>query len=394
MTERLYYDNAYLTEFDAAVLEVSEGRVLLNRSAFYPTSGGQPFDTGTLNGYAVKDVFVDDLLNVWHVTDAKLQVGQAVHGVIDWPRRFDHMQQHAGEHMLANACFRHLGGNTIGLHLGHDVSTIDVELPGGVTRIDSNTLAALEDDVNTRIQQNVAIRCWFPTAEELETLPLRKAPTVKEHIRVVNIGTEEYVACGGTHPSSSGQIGLLKIVDARPNRGKLRLAFVCGMRAFLNYRHCYDISGAVAESLSTGRENLKDAVVKLQQRLYETRHELEQLRRETLLNNADSMLQNATVLQNGNRIVRTTVTADMPLLRDLASYLCRNAKTIVLLGAPAPSGDTLYIFARSSDVSEDMGRLLSISAKNVGGKGGGKPDFAQGSGPEQALDEALKLLNA
>ena len=138
MTERLYYDDAYLTEFDGRVVECVEKdgafHVRLDRSAFYPTSGGQPFDTGTLNGAAVTDVCVSQDHDIVHVTDRPLAVGEPVHGMIDWSRRFDHMQQHAGDHMIASALWRLLGGVTIGLHISHDVSTIDVAMPEGVTR--------------------------------------------------------------------------------------------------------------------------------------------------------------------------------------------------------------------------------------------------------------------
>ena len=202
MTDRLYYSDAYLTEFDAVVVDCipdGEGfRLRLDRSAFYPTSGGQPHDTGTLNGVHVLDVLVGDDSDVWHVTDAPLKAGESVHGRIDWPRRFDHMQQHAGDHMIASALWRLLGGVTIGLHVSGDISTIDVAMPEGVTRISPEDIRRVEMDVNERIQRDVPIRCWFPAPEELKTLPLRKPPTVSEHVRVVAIGEDEMVACGGT----------------------------------------------------------------------------------------------------------------------------------------------------------------------------------------------------
>ena len=223
MTERLYYDDAYLTEFDAAVECCREGEsgwlVRLDRSAFYPTSGGQPYDTGTLNGARVTDV--------------------RVHGTIDWPRRFDHMQQHAADHMIAGRLWSRFGGVTIGLHESDEVSTIDVQMPDGRTHLTDEEIRAVERDVNERIQRDVPIRCWFPSAEELKILPLRKKPTVSEHVRVVAIGDDEMVACGGTHPSTAGQIGLVKIVSVAPARGKMRVGFVAGMRALNDYFRCF-----------------------------------------------------------------------------------------------------------------------------------------------------------
>ena len=144
MINRLYYDDTYLTKFDATVVECIEKNgkyiVRLDQSAFYPTSGGQPYDTGTLNNASVTDVYVDSEGEVWHEIDAQLFAGEKVHGSIDWERRFDHMQQHAGEHMLANAAYRLIGGGTIGLHLGAEVSSIDMTLPEGRTRITAEEL--------------------------------------------------------------------------------------------------------------------------------------------------------------------------------------------------------------------------------------------------------------
>ena len=233
-TDRLYYDDAYLTAFDAAILSCRDGWAALNRSAFYPTSGGQPFDTGVLTAegtdYAVTDVQVQGNV-VWHRIGASILEGIHVHGRIDWPRRFDHMQQHAGDHMLAGAAWQLFGATTIGLHMGNEVSSIDLSFPDGRTRLNDEEIDRWEMLVNERVQQDDPIRCWFPKPEELTALPLRKPPTVKEHVRVVAMGDYEMVACGGTHPRSTGQIGLVKILSCAPSRGNMRLTFISGVVA-------------------------------------------------------------------------------------------------------------------------------------------------------------------
>lgn len=324
MTQRLYYDDPYRTEFSARVTECVPGDggfcVRLDQSAFYPTSGGQPYDTGTIADKNVLDVFVDDSGDVVHVLDGALDVGETVSGRIDWPRRFDHMQQHAGEHLLANAFFRHLNGHTIGLHLGKEFSTIDVELPGGDTRLPAQTLSAIERDVNERIQRNVSIRCFFPAPDVLEKLPLRKPPAVREHVRVVAIGDFEYCACGGTHPRSTGEIALVKILDACPSKGKLRVSFVCGMRAWLDYADRFSLGNRAANALSTGVENLPEAVSRLQEKLREVQHELGAARREALFGRVGEMLEQAACAGNV-RVVCAEVQADPMLLRELASKL-------------------------------------------------------------------------
>ena len=390
MTNRLYYDNAYLTEFDATVLACRpKGEmydVLLDQSAFYPTSGGQPFDTGTLNAIPVTDVNVEDG-EVWHTVTRPLSAGDAVHGCIDWPRRFDHMQQHAGDHMIASALHRLMGGVTIGLHISADVSTIDVSMPGGATRITEEEIRRIEADVNERIQRDVPVRCWFPEPAELAALPLRKAPTVDEHVRIVAIGTDEMVACGGTHPATAGQIGLVKILSVAPARGKMRVTFLAGQRALADYQRCHSAAHEAAALFSTGVDGLVPGVCALQERLREAEYALACLRREQLLSQAEGILQAAELLPGGVRLVSRFVEADAGLLRDLAAKLIAESGVITLLGAM--NGDqALYVFARSADVAADMGALLRNSAKPLGGKGGGRPDFAQGGGCAAILGAA------
>ena len=396
MTDRLYYDNAYLTEFDAVVLEAKEENgenlVRLDRSAFYPTSGGQPFDVGTLNEANVLDVFVDKEGEVWHKTDRKLEKGRAVHGKIDWQRRFDHMQQHAGEHMLANAAYRLLGGHTIGLHLGRDFSTIDMDLPGGKTHITIEEIRALEDDVNRNIQKNVPIRCYFPDEETLLSLPLRKPPTVTEHVRIVQIGDYEYCACGGTHPENAGEIGLVKILSATPSRGKMRLAFVCGMRAYAELRRRFEEIERAANVLSTAWENLSSQVEALLEKAKNAEYQLRQEKKNAALMKAGELYENAEEV-NGVRVIKHVFASlGMEGLREAGNRIIENGNAVALLADEGEKGYMLF-FARSENVDANMGKILSESAKKHGGKGGGRSDFAQGSSPDAGvLDDAMKLL--
>ena len=394
MTNRLYYDNAYLTEFDAQVLTCREngGRydVLLDQSAFYPTSGGQPFDTGTLGAARVLDVNVEDG-EVWHTVDAPLTPGDTVHGCIDWPRRFDHMQQHAGDHMIASALHRLMSGVTIGLHISADVSTIDVAMPDGATRITDEDIRRIEQDVNERIQRDVPIHCWFPDAEELAVLPLRKAPTVDEHVRIVAIGEDEMVACGGTHPATAGQIGLVKILSVTPARGKMRVAFLAGQRALADYRRCSGAAHAASALLSTGVESLVASVAAMQEKLRAAELELVHLRREQLFAQLERFTAEAELLPDGTKLVARFIEADAALLRDAASGLIGQPGVIALLGAM--NGDqAIYVFGRSADVERNMGELLRNSARAFGGKGGGRPDFAQGGGSPEILEAARSTL--
>ncbi|MBR4333795.1 MAG: hypothetical protein IKP72_14030 [Clostridia bacterium] len=382
-TDRLYYENAYLREFDARVIAVREdGWAALDRSAFYPTSGGQPFDTGRLNTARVIDVEVENGV-VWHKTDAPLCVGEEVHGEIDWPRRWDHMQQHAGDHMLAGAAWALFGGVTIGLHLGKENSTIDMDLPGGRTHLTAEEMVALETLVNRRVQQDDPIRCWFPGAEELACLPLRKKPTVDSHVRVVAMGDYEMVPCGGTHPSTTGQIGPVKILSCAPARGKMRLCFVAGMRAISYFQQTAACAERVAAALSSTVAEAPDAF--LREREAHLNQQKEAAQRLT-----QAALEILRLRKSGRVYAAHLAFADRDILLSAARELTKDPLAVVLLSCPGKSGCAL-LFARGAEADFDMAALL----RQCGGKGGGKPDLAQGSAAdEEALEKAAKAAGA
>lgn len=387
MTERLYYDQTYLKEFEATVTgatvtEDGTCLVTLDRSAFYPTSGGQPFDTGVLvlgdQSYPVTEVTVEkeDGTEVFHRVPAGLKPGDRVTGKIDWDRRFDHMQQHGGEHMLAGLIWSVFGGMTIGLHLGNEYSTIDVTLPDGRTRLTDEETEQLEDLVNQRIHEDAPIRCWFPSAEELRSLPLRKAPTVSEHVRIVAMGDFEMVACGGTHPSTTGQIGCIRILSVTPERGKARFAFVCGGRAVRHNRIIGRAADRTGALLSCGAEEIPEAVKNLKERISGLNAELKKTRVELLL----LQLQQSECTNGITRFWSDE--ADPDALTEAVKVLVRTEGRTIVSGTKGR-----LIFARSTDRGENMGQLI----REVG-RGGGKPDFATGAGDEAAVTSAYGIL--
>ena len=391
MTKRLYYDDAYLWEFDAAVTRIRPGKkqgtweAALDRSAFYPTSGGQPFDTGKLaftgGEVHVTDVEADREGEVWHTLDREIQEGTAVHGMIDGARRTDHMEQHGGEHMLAGAIWEKLQGTTIGLHLGLEDSTIDVSLPEERTHLTEDEIRMLEDTVNARIRLDAPIRCWFPEAEELAKLPLRKAPTVTEHVRIVAIGDFEMVACGGTHPSSTGRIGALKILSVIPAKGKARVSFVCGGRAmavFQKYMRSADKAGAAlscpVDKLSRTASDLKSRLAEAERKAnrFETRELLEKFRQAEIAEDLKGVAIACVVTEETDaRAVSAAV----------SEYIAEPGKLLLLA-----AGERLT-FARSADVKIDMSELI----RRVG-RGGGRPDLAGGAGIPECVNVARKIL--
>ena len=389
MTERLYYENSYLWQFDAAVTSVKNGKrpgeweVTLDRSAFYPTSGGQPFDTGVLSYGKVKakvtDVEVDAAGEVIHTVDKEIPAGTAVHGEVDGVRRTDHMEQHGGEHMLAGAIWEKLGGTTIGLHLGQTESSIDVAMPDERTHLTDEEITMLENTVNERIRMDAPIRCWFPDEEELKKLPLRKAPTVTEHVRIVAMGDFEMVACGGTHPASTGRIGLLKIISAIPAKGKIRVSFVCGGRAvslFQTYMRYADKAGA---ALSSPVEKLSAAAAELKYRLSEAEKRANQLETREILakmEEAGEDLKGVTLC-----VITLPETDGRAVTAAVSEYIGMKGRAVLLA-----AGERLT-FARSADIKIDMNELIKRVAR-----GGGRPDMASGAGIPECVSVARKIL--
>jgi len=384
-TDRLYYDDAYLTAFDARVTDAREGGwIALDRSAFYPTSGGQPHDTGTLTwaeGEArVLDVQAEDGV-VWHRTEGQTPLGAKVRGRIDWARRLDHMQQHAGDHLLAGAAWQLWGGVTIGLHLGREESTIDIKLPNGRTRLTDEETERLETLVNERVQRDDPIRCWFPSAQELKSLPLRKQPTVENRVRVVAMGDYEMVPCGGTHPRSTGQVGPVKILSTAPARGNMRLCFAAGMRAVRYFQEAARCAQRVAAALSAPMGDAPDALMRERAEQREKSRGLE----DRLLLSALEVLRAG---RRGRLYAGHLTFADPGLMVRAASALIEDADAAALLSCPGKNGRAL-VFARGSAVDADMAALLRES----GGWGGGKPDMAQGSAPDgSVLERAIRAL--
>ncbi len=387
-THRLYYQDAYLTSFESTVVAVREHEIALDETAFYPTSGGQPFDTGTFlwdeKTISVTDVNVENDV-VWHRVDVVPPVGSRLQGMIDWQRRFDHMQQHAGDHMIAGAVWQLFRGVTIGLHTSAQQSTIDIAMPEGRCHLTKDEIMQLETLVNTRIQQDAPIRCWFPDERELTSLPLRKKPTVNEHIRIVAMGDYEMVACGGTHPSSTGQIGPVKILSTAPARGQMRLTFLAGMRAIRHYQACHACADEVATRFSADVHTASQSLERWADAQLQALKDMNQ----RLLSAAMELLSTSVQQVSGVNVYACHLPfADAVILQQAAKALIGKPHTLVLLSCPRDVG-ALLLFARSADETWDMAALL----RSTGARGGGKPDFAQGSAQDtKAVEAAFQSL--
>ena len=392
MTLRLFDQDPYRTAFEAQVLKLrQEGPfVLLNQTAFYPEGGGQPADRGQLGSARVLDVQQDEAGQIWHLVDSAPDVGAVVQGQIDWARRFDHMQQHAGEHVLAGCVHLLAQGFTHGLHIGQEQSSIDVSLPGGALRLPQETLDQIELLANERIQLDAPMRGWYPDKAELKTLTPRKPPGEHEHLRMVAAGDFELVACGGTHPASTGQIGLIKLTGCEPARGKMRLSFVCGMRAIRYLQALQQAASRAGALLSSSAEALPEAIERLQAELSQLKEQQKQQQRHAIQALAAALLRDAPPDAQGLRlIVHTLREGDAAQLRELAARLIAEEGVVALLALDAPAGCPV-LFARHPAEAGDMAALL----KNSGARGGGKPDFAQGSAPDAGVLQRAAALYA
>ena len=401
MTQKLYFLDPWMKDFEAKVTGLrsdEKGRWLsLDQSAFYPEGGGQPFDTGFLSSgerrFPVLEVQADESGKIWHrvalpAGAALPEPGEAVWGFIDWPRRFDHMQQHTGEHILAGSLNLLTGGFTHGLHIGAEASSIDVTLPDGALRLPPGALDEIEALANRRVAEDAPITCFFPTAEELAILPLRKEPTVTEMVRVCKVGDYEMVACGGTHLGRASQAGPIKILSCQPARGKMRLFFLCGLRAAGHYRMCWKALDASASLLNVRADEVPARVSALLGQAAEARREISGLKSRLTLAKLPGLLAGAQPLPGGRLVVSELAEEDIPAMEDLARGLIREGGVLALLSAP--QGDrTLCLFARSPDRDEDMADLLTAS----GAKGGGRPDFARGQAVgDKILGHAASLI--
>jgi alanyl-tRNA synthetase len=392
LTERLYYTDSYLTRFAATVVAHgsigNQPAVALDRSAFYPEGGGQPADHGTLNGLTITDVQVDGAGVVWHVLadpaqPAQLPVGAIVEGSIDWARRFDHMQQHCGQHILTAAFIEVAGLATTAFHLSPGSVTIDLE----AVELNTEQAQAAEMRANQIIWANAPVTARFVAPEELATIRLRKPPSVSGAVRVVSVGDFDHSACGGTHPHATGELGPIVILGWNRQRGGVRVSFACGRRALARLQAIRAAATQAAGALSVGVDELPDAVERLRTTNSALNREVEQLRDEQLHHLGADLARNAA-----NGVVQATLPGETPeRLRRLAHLALAAGARVVLLGTANARAHLVTACAPGS--GHDAAAILRAGLPAVEGRGGGNAEMAQGGGPNSAgLAAALAAM--
>ena len=385
MTDRLYYTDPYAREFDATVIEIGphDGRpaAVLDRTAFYPSSGGQPHDTGRLGGVAVVDVVDRDDGAIVHVLDAPLDAGP-VRGLIDWPRRFEHMQQHTGQHVLSAAFDRLLDVRTESFHLGSTSSTIDLARP-----VSAGDTAAAEDEANRIVWEDRPVTIRFADAEEAATLPLRKEPVRSGRLRIIEVDGFDVSACGGTHVARTGAIGAIVVAGSERFRGGTRVEFLCGVRALKGYRTLREAVASSVRLLSVLPGDLPAGIERMQTDARDTRRLVKDLQTRLASFEGAALAERAEPTGAARVVVDALEGWDANALRTIAAVVAgRPGHAVALFSAPPPSA---VVIARAPDVGVDCAAVLKQLTARFGGKGGGRPDLAQGGGLEGSLGEML-----
>lgn len=393
MTERLYYHDAYTSRFTAVIVERMEenGRtaVALNRTYFYPTSGGQPFDRGALNNRAVIDVTIREDGAILHWLDGAAPEEDGVTAVIDWPRRFDHMQQHTGQHILSQAFIRIAEAQTIGFHLSDDTVTIDLD----TTELSAAMLRRVEDLANLIVWENRPINVHLVTLAEAQQMPIRKIPPAQTgKIRLIDIEDFDLTACGGTHVSRTGGVGLIKIVKLERRREAMRVEFRCGGRALTDYGGKSETVQALMAVLTTGQEALVTAVTTLQDENKNNQRTIKKLQNVLLETEMAHLLQTGQKLGDFTLVSRVFDENDGVNLRQLGNQLTQNQGVVALLAAAGSKSQLL--FCRSEGAPGDMNALLKKALQQLGGGGGGSAMMAQGGGPAADNGRLTDILAA
>ena len=391
MTERLYYTDPYSTSFDAAVVRSfdHQGRpaVVLDRTAFYPTSGGQPHDVGTLDAAKVVDVVDLEDGTVAHVLESALSARDAVHGEINWARRFDHMQQHTGQHVLS-AAFDHLFSNrTMSFHMGADVSTIDLAQDAA-----ADVIAAAEREANRVVWEDRPVEIRFATEEEAAALPLRKEPARGGTLRLIDIADFDLSACGGTHVARTGGIGIVAVSAWERFRGGTRVSFVCGGRALRLFRSYRDSVTGSIRTLSVLPEELPSAIERVQNESKDLRRTVKTLQEALASHEAARMVASAPIVGGTRLVVGALEGWDAQGLKAIAAAATSGDSVVAALcSASLPA---LVVVARSRNQGVDSGAVLKQLVQQFGGRGGGKADMAQGGGLEAPVAQIVEAARS
>lgn len=389
-TKRLYFENPYQVEFEAQVVEKvileQKPALILDQTCFYPESGGQPYDKGLINGIEVSKVLEDER-RVVHLLAEDIS-SDKVTGKIDWQTRFDHMQQHSGQHILSQSFYELLSAETISFHLGEVFSTVEIDL----RKISEEEVESVERRANEIVFQDREIKFYFIPEEKIESIPLRKPPKKKGLIRVVEVSDFDYSACGGTHVHRAGEIGLIKILKWERIRNNTRFEFVCGKRTMEDYICKNRILRELSTKFTVKEREVLSSVEKLFSDLKSQKKKNKKMQEKIIQHEAQEIIQKAK-----KRIIKEVFTGRTPEeVRFLALNIIRKGDLIVLFGLKGERRVHL-VLACSENLNIDMRELVPLVSSLIKGRGGGSSSLVEVAGEvhenlELALTKAYEYV--
>lgn len=390
LEQKLYYTDAYKQDFATKVIKQDydkEGNlyVVLNETAFYPTGGGQPYDTGTLNGTPVTNVEEVDG-EIRHFIVEQLHT-EKVEGKINCERRFDHMQQHAAQHILSAAFWDHFNIPTIGFHLGKETVTIDLE----TANLPTETVEKAVQIANNIVFENHPIHIEWMNLEEAKTLPLRKEPTMTENIRVVIIENYDYNGCGGTHPKHTGEVGPIQVLGWERNKGGIRLTFIAGWRTLKLMGQQQQIMKDVSKQLNSGETDIPAKVGQLLASQKENEKTIQTMNEKLLFAEANELLQQSEEIHAGTLISQAFTNRSMQEVAKLAAIITEQQEHAITYFVIGNEEKLQCILTCGKAVTLDMNALLKDALPSIEGKGGGNKKSARGGG--KAIMSGDEFLN-
>lgn len=397
-TEKIFYQNPYIRSFTAS-LQKSEkdeqGRfyVVLDETAFYPTGGGQPHDIGKINDVKVIEVEEVDG-EIRHYVEKPLEVQNECVCEIDWERRFDHMQQHSGQHILS-AAFDHLFGyKTVSFHLGKEICTIDIE----TASLSEDEALQTEQLANSIILDNRPIEAKWVSEGELENYSLRKELSVSENIRLVIIPDFDYNGCGGTHPKATGEVCTVKILHWEKQKKNIRVYFVCGNRVLEQLHEKHRVIQSLMTILSAPQGKLEDAASRVLHNTKEFEKTIDDLKMKLLEFEANQFINEAQEFNNYKIVKEIFTNRSMAELQQMGKAMVAGTDNLIVLLINEQDHKVQLVCARSKDVNINMNNAIKQVLPKINGKGGGSDSVAQGGGDqtitsEELMNELLKSIN-
>lgn len=399
MTERLYYQDSYLKEFRAKVLKKikidNQTAVVLDETAFYPTSGGQPYDKGVIQDVPVVEVAEegDEIIHILK-KELKEKINSEVVGKIDWRRRFDHMQQHSGQHILSAAFEKLWNADTVSFYLGDEICTLDI-MKDNITSEEVKEAEILSNNI---VLENKPIKVYFVDQERANELNLRKIPPQKEDIRIVEIKDFDICACCGTHCGTTGEVGLIKILKWEKRGVKIRLDFICGKRSLKDYYWKNELIKNISNKLTIKDTELGEAVERMLEERKEARKESREIKEKLQEYEAKRLIDESSIRDDGIRILNKVFEEkNFQEARGLVQKIINLNDSVVVLAGIKNKGEgegAKILFACSRVLKYDMNGLIREAGKFIEGRGGGAPNFAQAGGKKtEGIEDALNFAS-